>query len=400
MQSVFVARQPIYDRSLTVIGYELLFRAAEADRADVADGDLATSQVILNAFTVIGLDQLVGSAKAFINLTRSFLVQEHRIPFPRERVVLEILEDIDPDPQLIDALREIKSQGYAIALDDFEYSSELLPLLRVADIVKLDVQSLAGDRLAKQVRTLRRHPVKLVAEKVETRSEFDVCLGLGFDYFQGYFLSRPDTVRSTSIPSGRLSTMNLLAALNRADVQIDELERLIAQDVSLSYKLLRYLNSAFFTTRRKIASIHQAIVYLGLEALRSWASLLVMATVPGKPRELVVTLMVRAKMCELLATAARLPAPGSCFTVGLFSGLDALFDAPLERILAGLPLSDETTAALLRHEGEQGRLLQYVLRYEKGDWESIVEQPLAAETVINAYVAAVAWANQVASSWS
>ena len=395
MNDIFIARQPIYERDLSVYGYELLFRAADTEHAHVVDGNQATSQVILNAFTVMGLDELVGGHLAFINLTQEFLLKEERVPFPVDRVVLEVLEGVEPTEQLIAVLRDFKAAGYRISLDDFVYSEALLPLVRLADIVKVETSVLNAEQLREHVRLLRPYGVKLLAEKVETRQEFELCLELGFDYFQGYFLSRPRTLRGSSIPTHRLPTLTLLAALYRPDVDMEELEDLISQDVSLSYKLLRYLNSAFFPVQRKIDSIRQAVVYLGLQDLRTWASLLALASGSDKPQELMITVMVRAKMCQLLAEALDLKSPSAYFTVGLFSGLDALLDAPLEEIVHTLPLTPETEAALLRKEGPAGRVLDCALSYECGDWDHILGLGVDPEKVITAYLEAIAWTDRI-----
>lgn len=394
MHDVFVARQPIFDRSLKVYAYELLFRHADAQRANVIDGDQATSQVVLNTFTVIGLDELVGKHFAFINMTRSFLLQERRLPFPVDRVVLEVLENLEPDRELLLALRELSEAGYLISLDDFVFSEALLPLVELADIIKVEISRLTPAQIEEHVKRLRPYQVKLLAEKVETREQYEFCHRLGFDYFQGYFLERPNVVRGTSIPASRLPTLNLLAALHRPDVTLVDLERLISQDVALSYKLLRYLNSPFFSMSRRIESIRQAVTFLGVNELRRWASVLALSTVSDKPAELMVTLMVRAKMCESLARRLRLRAADNYFTVGLFSGLDSVLDAPLETIVATLPLGAETSAALLRHEGEAGRVLECVLAYEHGDWDRIVAMRIDADTVIEAYLEALHWANE------
>lgn len=395
MHDVFVARQPIFDRELEIYGYELLFRHADAAQANVIDGDSATSQVILNAFTVIGLDELVGPHKAFINMTRAFLTRERQIPFPVERIVLEVLEGTEPDNELLLALQRLKRQGYPLSLDDFVFDERLLPLVELADIVKVEVSALTPAEVADHVERLRPYRVKLLAEKVETREEFEHCHELGFDYFQGYFLERPDVVRGTSLATGRLQVLQLLSALHRPGVEVEELERHIAQDVTLSYKLLRYLNSAFFSLPKRVECIHQAIVYLGLDELRAWASLLVLATASDKPAALMATLMVRAKMCELLARSLGRKPAANYFTVGLFSGLDALLDAPLEEIVAKLPLSAEASAALLRREGDTGRLLECAISYEHGDWRRIEALGVPADEVIAAYLEALHWSNEL-----
>lgn len=391
MHEVFIARQPILDRRLQVHGYELLFRHADAPEAKIVHGDVATSSLILNAFATLDFEELVGGRKAFINMTRRLLLREQPVTLPAERIVLEVLEDNEPDAALIAALQSWKRQGYQIALDDFIWQENLLPLVELADIVKVEIGALTAAQLSEHVQKLRRYKALLLAEKVETQQQFELCLQLGFDLFQGYFLHRPKIVRGASLPTHRMPIVMLLSALHQPAIEMAELEQIISRDLSLSYKLLRYLNSPLFPIKRPIDSIRQALVYLGLQELRIWASLLILSAVPGKPQALVLALMVRAKMCELLARSLQRSDPGSYFMIGLFSGLDALLDAPLAAILEGITLSGEVAAALLRREGEAGQLLTLVLAYEQGAWEQLEATVIPAYALSKAYLEAVRW---------
>ncbi|MCC5860045.1 MAG: HDOD domain-containing protein [Ectothiorhodospiraceae bacterium] len=400
MDDVFVARQPIFSRDLSVYGYELLFRAAgDSDSAEVISGNHATSTVILNAFTVVGLDKLVGRHKAFFNIDRAFLPAATSLPFPADRVVLELLEGTRPTPDVLEHLERLRRMGYVLSLDDYQHSADMEPFLSRVDIVKLEVHRLDDVALMERVAELRRFPVRLLAEKIENRERFELCRELGFDLFQGYFLSRPKTVRGNTIPASRLPTLRLLAMLHQSDVDLRELERIISSDVSLSYNLLRYLNSAFFPIQRRIESIHQAVIYLGIRELQSWASLIAMAAVGDKPSELMVTLIVRARMCQQLARKLGYPADNSYFTVGLFSGLDALMDSPMEKVLSSLRLSVEVERALLAREGSHGQLLDCVLRYEAGEWEQVEGSGIPAETLIETYLDALDWAREISLYW-
>ncbi len=400
MDDVFVARQPIFSRDLSVYGYELLFReTGGVEEARFVNGDQATSQVILNAFTVVGLDQLVGRRRAFINLTREFLVGSLRVPFPAERVVLELLEDLPAEPDMLEAVERFRAAGYLVSLDDYAGARQQQAFLSRVDIVKVDVAQLDVLRLRTTVEDLRRYDVRLLAEKVETQEMFELCRDLGFDYFQGFFLSRPRTVRGSSIPTSRLPTLNLIARLYQPNVDLRDLEQLISSDVSLSYKLLRYMNSAFFPIHRRIDSIHQAVVYLGVRELQAWASLLAMASVTDKPSELMTTLMVRARMCQQLAERQGYASGNTYFTVGLFSGLDALMDASLDEVLMALPLSNEVVDALLRHQGKPGQILECVLHYELGEWGWIEQAGYRPAVVIQSYLDAIDWAREIAARW-
>ncbi|MDN5848843.1 MAG: HDOD domain-containing protein [Nitrococcus sp.] len=397
MHEIFLARQPIFDRNRDVYGYELLFRHASVANAQVEDGDRATSEVIVNTLTVFGLDELVGNRLAFINMTRSFVVNHGRIPLPADRVVLEILENVAPEPAIIAGLDSLRSAGYRIALDDFVYDPALRPLLQRADLVKVEVPRLSLSELAEQVDLLRTFNVKLLAEKVETPEGFEACKEMGFDYFQGYFLSRPSTMSNKDILTSRLPILKLIATLQRPDVQVAELEELISQDIALSYKLLRYLNSSFVGLRRPIDSIREAVVYLGTRKLWTLAALIALASIPGKPQEQAVAVMIRARLCESAGRVIGVENPARCFMVGLLSGLDALLDAPLEQILQKLPLNEAISSAILHGEGAEGRLLSAVRDLETGCVARVRELGLNAAETNEAYVEAVRWTEEIRS---
>ena len=392
MSDIFIGRQPIYDRKLGVYAYELLFRTADMNRAAITDGDKATSDVIINTFLEIGLDNIVSNRLAFINLTRSFFVNEHSISLPKDRVVLELLEDIEADDEVVAGVKRLSDQGYTIALDDFIYHESLKPLVQLANIIKIDIMALDRDQVRDHVQALRKHPLRLVAEKVETQEEFDYCMELGFDYFQGYFFAQPKVIRGQRLPNNRLAILKLLSMLQDPDISPQQLEDLIAQDVAFSYRILRYVNSASFALPRTIESIQQAVIILGLKSIKSWTTLLAMSQVDNKPAELVITAMVRAKMAEELARAQKADRPDSFFTVGLFSALDALMDNTMEEILTQLPLADHISDALLYRKGIHGEVLSCVLAYERGQWDQIQPTRLNRSQIRDCYLTAVQWA--------
>lgn len=394
MEDIFLGRQPICDRNLDVYGYELLFRDARTNAAVITDGEHATSRVIVNTFMEIGLDNIVHGNLAFINLTRSFFTEEHAVPLPKDRVVLELLEDIEADHEVIQGVKRLSEQGYTIALDDFIYHESLRPLVALADIIKIDVMALDRDTIAAHVEQLRQYPLKLLAEKVETQEEFEYFRELGFDYFQGYFFARPHVIQGQRLPSNRLAILHLLSRLQDPDIDARELEELISRDVAFSYRILRYVNSAALAMR-KIESIHQAVVILGLRTIKSWTSLLALGQVDDKPVELLVTAMVRGKMAEELAKAKKASNPESYFTVGLFSALDALMDTSMEELLAQLPLTENITDALLHKKGPHGEILKCVLDYENGRWDDISCKPLGEARISECYLSAVRWAGEI-----
>ena len=390
-KAAFVGRQPIYGKSINVFAYELLFRSNEINRASFVDGDAATAQVMLNTFLEIGLDHIVDNHLAFINLTRDFVLGNYCVALPKDRVVLEVLENMGVDEELMDALRRLSGLGYRIALDDFVYHESLQPLVELADIIKVDVQELDRETVAEHVAILRQHPVKLLAEKVETHEEFEFCRDLGFDYFQGYFFCKPNIISVKPMPANRMAVLALLAQLQNPTIEISQLKRIIQEDLSLGSQVLRYINSAFFEMPKQIDSINQAVYMVGTDRLRTWASLLMLARIEDKPIELLVTGIVRARMCEQLALALNVREVDHFFTVGLFSILDGLLDRPMEDIIPTLPLDLDIRQALLNRKGVLGMTLDCVLAYERGDWDTVLCHRMEVETIKAAYLEAISW---------
>ena len=397
--SIFVGRQPIYNREQKVIAYELLYRAGNGNFAEISDGDRATTEVIINSVLDIGLDSIVGKRTAFFNLTGSFIRGDRPLPLDNKQVVLEILEDVEPDIHVINGMRQLAEKRYIIALDDFVYSEKFIPLLEIAHIVKMEVMNKPREELAEKVAELKPFKVKLLAEKVETQEEYEICKELGFDYFQGYFFCKPHIIEGRSLPANRLVILNLLAKLQDPEADIEELEQLIVQDVSLTYRLLRYINSAAFALGKEIESVHRALVLIGINTIKNWVSLLLLARIDDKPKELMRVALIRARMSELLAEVhAHRDERDQYFTCGLFSVLDALMDRPMEELLAALPLSDTVKNALLEYTGDTGAVLTEVLNYEKGAWQQLAETGIPASEYRNCYLQAVMWADQSMSS--
>jgi c-di-GMP phosphodiesterase len=398
IKDIFIGRQGIFDGNMGIFGYELLYRSSTNNSAGNFNGDHATSLVVVNTFMEMGLDQVVGAHLAFINLTRNFLTGELPLPFPKDKVILEVLEDITIDAELVEGIRALAQQGYTIALDDCVYSECLVKLLEFAHIVKIDIQALGMDKVREHVEKFRRHPVKLIAEKIETQQEFDLCRDLGFDYYQGYFLCLPRVLTGQSIPDNKLSILRLLSQLQDPNTPPSELEKIISQDLSLSYKLMRYINSAFFALPRKVESIQQALVYIGNRAIKTWVTLLVMRGIEDKPSALTNTALARARMCEQLAIKNNARDPETYFTVGLFSVVDAMMDVPMERVLNALPFTDDVRSALLLHQGPLGAALSCTIAYERGDWNRVAFGGLVADVVASVYLDSIAWADEISGS--
>ncbi len=372
---VYVARQPIFDRRQKVVAYELLYRTSEENYNPEKDGNLATSEVISSSFLNIGLDRLTRRKKAFINFTRELLREETALLLPRELVAIEITENVEADQEMVSVCEKINRAGYTLVLDDFNMTSKCMSLLDIVEIVKVDYQQTGAEERSEIVNFLQKKKKKLVAEKVETVHEYGEAMSAGYDYFQGFFFCEPSIIIGKEIPSTKIQNLRLLQEIYKPEMDFDQVENLIKQDPSLSYKLLRFINSVAFPLRFPIRSIRQAMALLGQKEMIKWVSLVALRNFGfDKPDELIVTAVSRGKFCELMAGATNLEdRSADLFLTGLFSLLDTFLDQSMESILAELPLGDEIKAALLGEPGDFRHILDMVLLYEKGSWDKAFE---------------------------
>lgn len=395
MYDLFIGRQPIYNRSLNVVGYELLFRNGDVNFAAVSDAEQATSQVLLNAVLDLGLDRVVGNHRAFVNVSREFVLHDYVLTLDKDRMVLELTENQSVDDELVSRLRFLSYQGYAIALDNYVLLNSTRALLDVAQFVKLNVHGLTPEELRTQFDLLRKCQSKLIAERIQTPEEFERCDQLGFEYFQGFFLTQPNIVHGRRLPANRMAVVQLLAAIQQPDASAQQIEEVISKDLFLSYRLLRYINSAHFSLPNKIDSIHRALVTIGMDRIKMWASLIALSKLDDKPHDLLITALARAKMCEQLARLAEQAIPQSYFIVGLFLVLDAVMDQSMELVLESLPLTDEIRVALTKHIGDMGDALRCVLAYERGQWLQVKYGKLDSSKIIESYLNAIDWASDL-----
>ncbi len=394
---IVVGRQAIYDRHKRVVAYELLYRDCEGKYPNSTSGEQASSRVMLNAFLDLGVTRLVGPLQAFVNFTRDLILSLPAIPFEPNRLVLEILEDAEVDEELLQAVSDLSARGYLIALDDYALEPKWDPLLQQVDIIKFDVPSIVEDELPRQIQRLRQTGARLLAEKIETEAQYRFYRELGFDLFQGYYFSRPQVVKGRRLSENHLTVMRLLARINDPEVKIKELTQLIAQDANLSYKVLRYINSAALNLPRKVDSIKQALVYLGLERIRGLATLMALTGVNDKPVELLISALVRAQFCQYLALTDDANA-SSCYTVGLLSILDQLLEMSMQDILNELPLSEKVKDALLHHTGREGEALSCALAYEQHRWDEVGYRGLKSEEICEYYLQSTELAFQVGAA--
>jgi c-di-GMP-related signal transduction protein len=381
-RSVFVARQPIFDASRRVFGYELLYRHSSDATACAAEGDLATARVLTDALLTLGLDALTGGRHAFVNFTHSVLLDGAADVLPRERVVIELREDIAVDADVIRVCRDLRDAGRALALDDFVPESDAERLLPYVQYVKVDVLDIRPDEQIALADRLRSSGVRLVAEKVETADAFALSAAAGYSLFQGHFFSRPDTVGAATISASHLTYLQLLAALGRPGLTVRELEELVKRDLSLTYRVLQCVNAAGTAVRREVVSIHQALVLMGFDPIRRWAALWCLAGLDrGSAGDLVTMSLLRGRCCELLAQDLGQPdSAAQMFIVGLCSLLDAILGRPMAELVPKLPLTHEARHALLGSSSWIRTVLDGVIAYEQGAWNDAFTtlQPVGA----------------------
>jgi EAL and modified HD-GYP domain-containing signal transduction protein len=389
-----VARQPILDRNGHLLGYELLFREPNSETAGVLDDRAATSTVIIDGLFDVGLLDLVGENVAYVNVSRDFLLSVRPPPLPATRVVLEVLEDQVVDDALLGVLDELVADGFTIALDDFRLTPATERLIGYASIVKVDVLEHTDRSLENLVRHLRaNYPgLTLLAEKVETRAEWVRCSVLGFEAFQGYFFARPSRFQRSRLPTHGLASLTTMVELSATE-DFDELNRIITRDVGLSMRLLRYANSAYVSLPRRVGSVQEGLAWLGAATVRRFAMMVALASAHDVPDELLVTALVRARMCQLLSGAGDGAAADSYFTVGLFSVADALADAPMQLVIEQLPFRYDIVDALLYGSGKLGDLLGGVIAYQRGDFDAASELIACHPDSEQVYREAITWAD-------
>lgn len=396
----FVARQPIFDRNQRVYGYELLFRSGLENVFYYPHPEHATSKVITDSFFLIGISRLTGGKRAFINVTEDILLEEYLFLIPNELVVVELLENVKVSSKVIQACEKLKKNGYLIALDDFVYEEAYKPLLKLADFIKVDFLSTNSDKRKTLVENFSSYGPRFLAEKLETPLSFREAKSLGYQYFQGYFFNKPEIISGKDISGAKLHYLLLLQEINRPELNFKQLERIIKKEVSLSYKLLRYINSAYFGLYNKISSILQALVLLGEREIRKWLSLIALAQMGlDKPEELIMQAIIRARYCELMAQhLGKNERKDDFFLMGMFSLIDAILDRPMPDVLRDIPILDEIKEALLGEENELRKVLKTILFYEKGNWEKLSESlagvKIKEDILVSIYLDSIIWAHE------
>jgi EAL and modified HD-GYP domain-containing signal transduction protein len=362
-QDIFIGRQPILDREQRLVAYELLFRSGQQNAANITDNLAATASVISHAFLDLGIEKALGPYKGFINCDASLLRSDMLEALPADKIVLEVLETVELTSEIVERCTELKERGFTIALDDFvDFADRFRPLLKVAEIVKVDLLPLDDAGLVRTTRILQQWPLKLLAEKVDSREQADRCHALGYDLFQGYYFARPTIIAGKKLGQSELALMRLLG-LVLEDAETDELEKVLKQEPGLTVSLLRLTNSAASGIRVRVNSLRQAIAVLGRRQLQRWLQLLLYATdaAATSPGALLQLAATRGRLMELLA--ARLK-PGDrafedkAFMTGIMSLMPALMSMPIEQIIAGIDVAADVRSALENRDGPVGALLK------------------------------------------
>ncbi len=401
---IFVARQPIYDTDNDVWGYELLFRhSGDTGVAQVADNDLATSKVIADGFT-LAMGGTPPEKRALINFPARLLLDDTALALPKDRCVVEILEDVIPSEEILAACKRLKDAGYLLALDDFTGQEELKPLLSMVDIIKVEVLGMSKSELMKVASGLKKYSATLLAEKIEDRDTLAIARSLGFTLFQGFYFCRPEIVPGRKISATMVAKVQLLGALSKPEVEFDELAQIISRDVSLSYRLLQFINSSAFSFRTKIQSISQAVTLLGLGPFRQWSMVVVMSDMDMTPKgeELTYLSLQRARFLEQIGCRASslVYSTDTMFLLGLFSKLDALLGQEMAEVLDKMDLEDEIKAALCGDNNNPAyRWLLLLQSVESGDWQGVdefmAEKQLRPKICAVEYLRASSWARQI-----
>ncbi len=360
-----------------------------------ADGEKATASVIINSFITIGIDLVTRGKKAFVNFSKQLLDQEAAQLFSPGNLVLEVIGSVEVDEQTLKACQKIKDRGYLFALDDFSLNSKNLPLFQLADIVKIDFLSTDHYEQTELLQLSHRYGKQILAKNLETLEAYNRAIGFGYSYYQGYFFCRPEIVENRSIPELYVHQVKLLQEIHKPEIDFDRLEQLIKNDVALSYKLLKFINTMKYSIRLPLTSIRQAMVMLGRKQMLIWATIITLHSIAAdKSDELIITSMLRARFCEDLARKTDLRENSdNLFLTGLFSLLDVFFDCPMRVILDKLPLSSQVKEALLGQSNAISDVYKLVLAYEKAQWDDVsrfrLTLGLEEKDIQNSYLEAI-----------
>ncbi|WP_326511638.1 EAL and HDOD domain-containing protein [Clostridium intestinale] len=398
---IFLARQPIFDKKNKIIAYELLFRTGMLNKYNSVDGDNATIEVIKNTLFNFGIEKIAKSKKVFINFTENILKSNILDLLSPEYVIVEILEDIEPTLEIINICRKLKEMKYTIALDDFVFHDKYKSLMGFVDIIKVDFRITKGEERKEVIKKIKNKNIKFLAEKVETIKEFNDAVKYGYSYFQGYYLSKPVVISGKKIPENKIIHMRLMEELNSKDFSLEKVEELIKKDISLSYKLLRIVNSAEFGLKYKITSIKQALSYTGETQVKKWLYLVsIKAIGDDRPDFIIFESLARAKFGELIFLKTRFKNDSfNAYLTGMLSLVDVILEKPIDEILEEILVDEEVKSALIGEKNNKyGFLLSLILNYEQGKIDKIFELMeyfnISTDELRSSYMESIEWSHR------
>ena len=399
---VYIARQPIFDRYMNIYGYELLYRQSDLNCFTGIDDDAATNELIYNSLFVFGLNDLTDGKKAFVNFSKDLISSNVPYLLPKEHIVFEILERKETTQETIDACKKLRADGFELALDDFVMDSTSLPLMDMVSIIKVEYPSVSKSDQWKLIKKLKsKSSVKLLAEKIETREDYQHAVDMGYDYFQGYFFSKPSVINSNEIESLDTNLICVLQEINKQEPSYSAIADIIQRDLGMTYKLLKLANSAYMGAKNRIISISHALSFLGVKEIYKLISLMMLKRLQNvENAEMIKLSLIRGKLMELLAIELKFGNNISeYFFTGMFSFIDVLMNKPMEKILEDLPLSTGVKQALLGEQNLLGRLLKSVIECENGNWdETSANYPLnmvSPERFMELYIESLRWAKEL-----
>lgn len=395
---IFIARQPIFDKKHNIYGYELLFRQNSNNYFIEMDDDVATSQLIYNAFLVFGIDDLTDGTKAFINFSKNLLESDLLKLLPKDKIIVEILERGKATQTTKAACEKFKALGYTLALDDFILDEDNMPLLYQADILKVEFPSVSLEVQAELIKN-NKNKVKFLAEKLETRDDYETAKKLGYDLFQGYFFSKPAMLNTKDLKFINTNLMRIVEELNNPEPSYAKITDIVQTDLGLSYKLLKLVNSAYIAPRYKVKSIQQALTFLGTKEMYQWMTLMMLKDVQDPDNaEMIKQSLIRGKLMSMLGKGDN---SSEFFFTGIFSLIDIILGKSLSEILEGLPLSDKVKNALLGSKNEMRLLLDYINDFEKAQWHNLnnhsMIKSIDTNNFMGLYIESVKWAQSISA---
>ncbi len=369
---VYVARQPIFDPKMKVTGYELLYRRSMNNFYEGIDDTQSTAELINNAFLAMEFSELTNGTRAFINFSEDMILKRIPLLLPKEAIVVEVLERVNISNELIDACKEIREQGYILALDDFVFDELYIPLIELAHIIKIEFPIVNYTKQRELIKKYK-HKIKFLAEKVETREEYQHAIDMGYNYFQGYFFSKPVVIKGKDIGSLNTNLLRIVEELNHEEPDYQRISAIIETDIDLSYKMLKVANSVFYEAKHEIKSIKMALVRFGLKQIKEWIYLMMLKDVQSVDnKELIKNCLTRAKIMELLShEIGREKDSLEFFISGMFSSIDVLLNRHMEEIVDELPLAEDVRKALLGENNEIRKVLDFVINCENSKWNKI-----------------------------